>query len=623
MSAYLKFYELEKSPFDTESQTNLVLGTRALRSAFAQIEEGLQEGAPRICVSGKGGMGKTSLARALPKLLDDQARVVLLLNPSLSWRTLRTAIIRQLDLDGGMLSRQALAAAATNQRRLVLVIDQAERISQESLEHLDILLGYRTDDDRQLVHCILLSNLEQAGSAGDCPLLWWLDSLNTLQLEFAPIPATGVESYIDKHLKRAGWKGGHLFTADAALAIHRLSGGVPRSISALCERVLADAAKRGIKLIEATDVEAISSEGELGGSAGGGAPTADSPTKRRDPRAEPELPPDQAQAPEARPSSRGSEKHEASPNRQTERLSTGSMRKAARRGRSILRSVRAPVSIDSYFAGDREDSDSDDRVYSVPRMSRPEGRSPVRWIAIGAAVLMLGGGGFYAITSLTDDDTTGEGQTAARAPTSATPAAPVAESKRVVAGEMEKTPPLTEAPPSLSAETVTPDRTQTPLEVSESAPQSTSQQAAPPAVPQLAAKPATQPGALEEQVAEEAQQPQQDARLRAVRDARVPEDTVVADQAPVRVPEQVTPPAPAAPARVAPAAASPLMSITSSPGAGARAGKAAIRQRRLREPAARKAAPATETAPAAPAEPPTGELEPAWPTDETVDERYW
>lgn len=260
MSAYLKFFELSQSPFDTGSQSSLVLGTQALRDAFGQIEAGLAEEAPRICVNGSAGLGKTSLARALPKLLRDQARVVLLLNPSLPWATLRAALVKQLDLEGGVLSRQSLHGARSAGKRLVVVIDAAETIDRESLEHLDILLAYRTDDDQQLVHCVLLANLEHAREQDDCPLLWWLDSLNTLQLEFAPIPVAGVRSYIVKHLKRAGWSGGELFSVEAARAIHRITGGVPRSVSELCERVLAEAAERGASQIDADLVEEVSGE---------------------------------------------------------------------------------------------------------------------------------------------------------------------------------------------------------------------------------------------------------------------------------------------------------------------------------------------------------------------------
>ena len=74
MSSYLRFFELERSPFDGAGQSQVVLGTKALRAAFGAIQSGLEDGDSRICVGGDRGMGKTSLARALPKLLGSGTR---------------------------------------------------------------------------------------------------------------------------------------------------------------------------------------------------------------------------------------------------------------------------------------------------------------------------------------------------------------------------------------------------------------------------------------------------------------------------------------------------------------------------------------------------------------------
>jgi type II secretory pathway predicted ATPase ExeA len=260
MSAYLKYFQLERSPFDTAEQSNLVLGTRAIRDAFQQIKDGLSEDAARICVNGGTGMGKTSLARALPKLLSEQARTAVWSNTSLDWSNLRASIVKQLGLNEGGLSRSGLIAARQDKQRLVLVIDAAEQLEQETLDHLDILLGYRDDADRQLVHCVMLLNLDNT-RGGESPIVWWLDKLTTLQLEFASLPANGIASYIHKHLERAGRSDdAPLFSQDAALAIHRMTGGVPRAVGELCERLLAEAADRGLEQIGVREVEAISGE---------------------------------------------------------------------------------------------------------------------------------------------------------------------------------------------------------------------------------------------------------------------------------------------------------------------------------------------------------------------------
>ena len=211
MSAYLKFFELERSPFDAKAQAQVVLGTRAIRDAFATIESGIAEGASRICVNGGPGMGKTSLARALPKLLGDKACVALVPDPALSWESSRTTLARQWGVESSGLARAALIEAAT-ERPLVLVIDQAEKADENFLDHLDVILSYRSKSNTPVVQSVLLARLggeteSDAPNEAARPLIWWLDRIQTLQLEFAPLPRDGVQPYIHKHPKRAGWQG--------------------------------------------------------------------------------------------------------------------------------------------------------------------------------------------------------------------------------------------------------------------------------------------------------------------------------------------------------------------------------------------------------------------------------
>jgi len=260
MESYLKFFELDQSPFDAEGKHGVVLGTEALRKAFREIRQGLDEGAPRICVSGNQGLGKTSLCRALPKLLSDSAQLVQIMNPDRPWQEILTIIARKLGLPDESLSRRELLAARGDHPYLVIAFDQAELLSRDSLEHLDALMRFLDDDDCQLVHCVLFANLESAPSGADIPLLWWLDQLTTLQLRFAPIPAAGIHHYIEKRLEKAGWAGGDLFSPDACLAIHRSTGGVPRAVNQVCERALAEASSLGLAIIGEKLVEEMCDE---------------------------------------------------------------------------------------------------------------------------------------------------------------------------------------------------------------------------------------------------------------------------------------------------------------------------------------------------------------------------
>lgn len=263
MGTYLKFHHLERSPFEGEPGERLVLATESLRRAYAEIKSGLDQGSPRICVSGGPGIGKSSLARALPRLLANEASCALIRDPSVDWSRVKAKITRQLSLDSGQISRRALLATRTLGRRVVIIIDQAEQLPAESLEHLDTILGYRDEAGEQLIQCVLLANLDAAPRGAEVPLLWWLDQLTTRQLTFSPIPEAGIRSYVDKHLKKAGLRAASLFRDDAVVAIHRYTGGVPGAVSALCEQLLAKAAEHGRREIGADLVANLFGDAEL------------------------------------------------------------------------------------------------------------------------------------------------------------------------------------------------------------------------------------------------------------------------------------------------------------------------------------------------------------------------
>lgn len=288
MAAYLRFYQFDSSPFDgSVTKRGMVLGTQALKGALARVKQGLEEGAPRICLNGSKGLGKTSFGRALPKLLANDAVVAVVLDPNDSWDEIRVRAGRKFGLENASMSRKSLVAARPAGKRFVLVFDQAEQLCHETLDHLDILLQYKDDNGEQLVHCVMLANLDAAASGTEIPLLWWLDKFTTLQLQFSPIPVEGIRHYVEKHLAKAGWAGGELFTPGALRAIHANTGGVPGSINALCERILVEGGLRGVTSIDEDLIDSL-----CGNDLGGPAPAAKAKSNAK-PAAPAEPAPDQ------------------------------------------------------------------------------------------------------------------------------------------------------------------------------------------------------------------------------------------------------------------------------------------------------------------------------------------
>ena len=126
-----EFFKLTRSPFEANPARPLVLETGPLRRAVAWIRTELQFGTPRVCLAGACGVGKTSVALALPNLLED--RIACVLDVTRPWADIEVSIARQFSLAAESLSRSTLLADRADLGRRVVVVDDAERFPEETL----------------------------------------------------------------------------------------------------------------------------------------------------------------------------------------------------------------------------------------------------------------------------------------------------------------------------------------------------------------------------------------------------------------------------------------------------------------------------------------------------------
>lgn len=255
MSEHLDYFGLDRSPFADDAHAPVVIGTRALRKVVSRIQANLRDGAGRIGVQGVEGIGKTSLARALPKLFAGNTRTAAIFDPGVDWKSIRLELARDWQLSGEKLARAGLLQAARAQR-LVLVVDRAERASEALLRHLDALQEIRDESGRSAVTVILFVKQEADTSAAKPAALEWLEASRAALVPFEPLAPDAVADYLERQLQRAGYRGSPLFTPRAALAIHTETDGIPGQIARLCERLLLEAAARRLRTLDEPFVRA-------------------------------------------------------------------------------------------------------------------------------------------------------------------------------------------------------------------------------------------------------------------------------------------------------------------------------------------------------------------------------
>lgn len=257
------FYGLKKPPFCINDSSGPVFMTEPLRGAAQFVRRQLVHGTPTLCVSGSAGVGKSSLARALPKLTGGKWKLAMMSGRATCWDDLRSVLLREFGIGRDRITRDGLAEARAQHGKLLIVVDDAQYLSPELLERICILPQLRTQADEPVAQVLLLADPDAVDRERIRPLLAWLDE--GVQHEMKPLSSGEVHSYIDSRMRRAGWSGQPLITEPAAIALHRVSLGNPRRLSTACMDLLECAARRGLSLIDSEFVvETLGSRSDAG-----------------------------------------------------------------------------------------------------------------------------------------------------------------------------------------------------------------------------------------------------------------------------------------------------------------------------------------------------------------------
>jgi putative secretion ATPase (PEP-CTERM system associated) len=242
---YESYYGLTAKPFQLKPDPRFFYGSRNHKRAMAYLQYGLSQGEGFIVITGEVGAGKTTLVRNLFRELDSEKIVAAqIVNTHLSSEdTLKmVAVAFGLSLEDAskavLLTRieKFLRSCDQQGKRALLVVDEAQNLSPQTVEELRMLSNFQTNDN-----CLLQTFL-----LGQPEFRKTLMSGDMLQLRqrviatyhLGPMDADETRTYIEHRLLKAGWKRDPLLTDDAFASIHEFTGGIPRKINTLCDRLL-------------------------------------------------------------------------------------------------------------------------------------------------------------------------------------------------------------------------------------------------------------------------------------------------------------------------------------------------------------------------------------------------
>lgn len=240
---YESFYGLDAPPFSLTPDPRFLFLSAQHREALDHLLFGIKERKGFIQLTGEVGAGKTTLCRALLEELGPSVQTALIFNTSLTGLQLLRAILRELGLPyrgndrdvcidtlNGFLLEQAQA-----DKDVVIIVDEAQNLSDELLEQVRMLSNLETDQ-RKLVQIVLMGQPELRAKL-DQPKLRQLRQRITVRYHLGRLSLAETEAYIHHRLRIAG-PGNIIFTRWALRRIHFYSKGVPRLVNALCDKTL-------------------------------------------------------------------------------------------------------------------------------------------------------------------------------------------------------------------------------------------------------------------------------------------------------------------------------------------------------------------------------------------------
>lgn len=241
---YEDYYRFRARPFQLSPDPRFFFSSKGHRRAMAYLQYGVHQGEGFLVVTGEIGAGKTILARTLvekfgsPNLL--LAQVV---STQLEADDLLSTVAAGFDLPhetnkGQLLKKIEMFLLSRHKqgKRTILLIDEVQNLPHRSLEELRMLSNFQ-HKEKTLLQSFLLGQPEFRMTL-QRPELEQLRQRITASYHLGPIDSTETEAYIEHRLKTVGWSGDPSFAQEMFSVIHRYSGGIPRKINHLCDRLL-------------------------------------------------------------------------------------------------------------------------------------------------------------------------------------------------------------------------------------------------------------------------------------------------------------------------------------------------------------------------------------------------
>lgn len=267
LDLYTSFFGLSERPFSLVPDPDFLFWSPAHKRAYSMLEYGILTRAPITLITGEVGAGKTTLLHHLLRSVGEEVRVGLIANAHGDRGELLRWVLNALDQPAradetyvdlfGRFQAFLIAEYAAG-RRVILIFDEAQNMTRESLEELRMFTNINANKD-ELLQLVLVGQPELRDTIHRPDLRQFAQRVSSA-FHLPAMDAATVRKYISHRLKVAGAQT-ELFSLAARDMIHDATGGVPRLVNQLCDLSMVYAFTKGNKTVTRLTIEQVLEDG--------------------------------------------------------------------------------------------------------------------------------------------------------------------------------------------------------------------------------------------------------------------------------------------------------------------------------------------------------------------------
>ncbi len=251
---YLSYYELKEKPFSISTNPKFLWLGEKHKEAFSVLKYGVLDNKGFLLLTGDIGAGKTTLIHALTSGLANDVIWASVPDPGLGLLDFFRYIANEFKLDHTFSSkaeflimfRKFLLKSYKNKKKVLLIIDEAQRLNSDLLEEIRMLSNIELGTVKLMsiffvgqieFNAILVNERNRA-----------VRQRITVSYHIKPLSEKETGMYIRHRLKVAGAKR-NIFSFVAVNQIYMYSKGCPRVINIICDLAMLTGYSKEIKRI--------------------------------------------------------------------------------------------------------------------------------------------------------------------------------------------------------------------------------------------------------------------------------------------------------------------------------------------------------------------------------------